>query len=224
MNRDIGYSNRLKLWGVLLGFSTLHGCKNTDKTTTSVQRPAQESLLGTWVSQCIAESGRFFIASVTFTPNTHSTRSEAFSDPACRTPTIVDYKMDKTSTYKLGSPVKDPAGAIELDLTAFKAVFTISSDDYLPEFNGTDARGRPICGGSFIKNVPTEKTARDCAGDSAYGDLFNTEYTIYKLDGSKLYIGDPSGVEIGKGGNDGSTPSQRIKKILNVPLTRAVGL
>lgn len=124
----------------------------------------------------------------------------------------------------MGSPVKDPAGAIELDLSAFKAVFTISSDDFLSEFNGTDARGRPICGGSFIKNVPTEKTARDCAGDSAFGDLFNTEYTIYKLDGSKLYIGDPSGVEIGKGGNDGSTPSQRIKKILNVPLTRAGGL
>ena len=225
MNRDIGYSNRLKLLGALLGFSTLHACKNTDKTTTSVQRPAQESLLGTWVSQCTAESGSFFIASVTFTPNTHSLRSEEFSDPACRTPTIVDdYKMDKTSTYKLGSPVKDPAGAIELDLTAFKAVFTISSDDFLSVFNGTDTRGRPICGGSFIKNVPTEKTARDCAGDSAFGDLFNTEYTIYKLDGSKLYIGDPSGVEIGKGGNDGSTPSQRIKKILNFPLTRAGGL
>jgi hypothetical protein len=225
MNRDISCSNRIKLLGVLLGFSTLHGCKNTDKTTTSVQRPAQESLLGTWVSQCIAESGGFFIASVTFTPNTHSFRSEAFSDPACRTPTIVDdYKMDNTSTYKLGSPVRDPAGAIELDLTAFKAVFTISSDDFLSEFNGTDARGRPICGGSFIKNVPTEKTARDCAGDSAFGYLFDTVHTIYKLDGSKLYIGDPSGVEIGKGGNDGSTPSQRIKKILNVPFTRVGGL
>lgn len=224
MNKNPGYSNRIKALGVLLGFSTLYACKKSAKTTTSVQRPAQESLLGTWVSQCTAERERFFKVYVTFTSGTHSLRSEAFSDPTCRTPTTLDLKIDSTSTYKLGSPVKDPAGAIELDLTAIKAVFTISSDDYLPEFNGTDARGIPTCGGSFVKNVPTEKTARDCAGDSSYGDLFNTMYEIYKLEGGKLYIADPSGVEIGRGGNDGSTPTQRIKKILNVPFTRAGGL
>lgn len=98
-----------------------------------------------------------------------------------------------------------PAGAKEKDSTLVKLVINLKTDDGVADLNGA-GDSSPFCGGGFVKNTAKELSATVCANDADTKKLFDTDYSVYKIDGSKLYFG-----HCGETGsvNDCSTAAKR---------------
>ena len=98
------------------------------------------------------------------------------------------YSFKRVSKYSGGSSVASPVGAKELDVTPLKLAVNLKTDDMVATFNGV-AGNTPVCGGGFVKNTDKDLSATDCANDENFSKLFEPLYTIYKIEGLRLYIG-----------------------------------
>jgi hypothetical protein len=142
---------------------------------------------GNWVSTCEADSSSgstkstFVVGAGAMTLTTSN-----YSDAACATATNLSVM---SGVFTVGSAVSSPAGAKEVNSSVTKITVTISDDNTLAYYNGT--MGTPaVCGGGFVKNVAKELNSTSCKNDTLYGSFFADSFSIYKVDGAKLYQGE----------------------------------
>ena len=115
-----------------------------------------------------------------------------YSDVSCATETLA---IVISRPFSTGAAVTTPAGAKESTFSpTTKVTVTLKTDELVSVFNGTVGDVAATCGGGFVKNQTKEVTAAACGND--FFDTANT-YSIYKIDGTKLYVGDC--------GDDGTT-------------------
>jgi hypothetical protein len=138
---------------------------------------------------------------------------DSYSDNACATAT---FTFRAVATYTGGTSVDSPAGAKQIDVSVTKLVFNVKTDDFVAAFNGTHAGGgTAICGGGFVKDTDKELSASNCANDAVYKSFFGTQYSIYKIDGSKMYDGDCEGA------NDCTTAAKRSTTLSTEYVTKS---
>lgn len=157
--------------------STFSCGKEDDKAATASE------IDGTWSSTCKSDNNGGFEKTVfVIAGGTGVMTSGTYSDVACTTATSL---MAMTSSFTAGSAVTAPAGAKELNMKGLSITFTYNTADDVSEANATN-----ICGGGFVKDQPKTVTATDCANTEGLKDSFKEEFSIYKVDGNKLYTGD----------------------------------
>lgn len=164
--------------------SIVSGCgKEEDSALNSAA-----DLEGTWVEACSADSeGGSTKGSSTFSGGTATVVAQSYSDASCATESM---RFDLTGTYTGGTSLASPAGAKELDSTTTKLVLTLKTDEMVAMFNGAEGTFPPVCGGGFVKDTGKELTAADCANDANFQNIFDVQYSIYKIEGSRLYFGE----------------------------------
>ncbi len=182
-------------------FSVVSACGKNDSSALD----AMADLDGTWDRTCSADSdgsGESSRTSTTYSGGDVTFIFHQFADPACTTDM---YTFKLVSTYGGGSSVASAVGAKELDVTPLKLVFNLKTDDMVAAFNGV-AGNTPVCGGGFVKNTDKDLSATDCANDANFSKLLKPLYTIYKIEGLRLYgglCGDAGSAD------DCSTPGKR---------------
>jgi hypothetical protein len=143
---------------------------------------------GTWSSPCLDMSIFGSLQAVLVNAGGSSTQTLSyFSDQACKTISSITVY---TSTFTTGAAVTSPANAKEYNSKLSTMVMTLKTDKEVTNANA-EGMGK-ICSGGFVKDQPKTLTAADCASDSERKNEFNDEYSFYKIDGNKLYIGECS--------------------------------
>jgi len=105
-----------------------------------------------------------------------------FSDAACASK---NFGIDLVGTYTIGNDTTTPAGAKELDLIWSSVSLTISNADYVGTFNQ-----HKFCGfEDFVVNVAKDVSTANC-GEGNLPKANSTEYDIFKIEGSSLFLGD----------------------------------
>lgn len=111
----------------------------------------------------------------------------AYSDVSCATETLA---IVISRPFSTGAAVTTPAGAKESTFPpATKVTVTLKTDELVSVYNGTAGSAQATCGGGFVKNQTKEVTAANCGGVDGLFDT-TTVHNIYKIDGTKLYLGD----------------------------------
>ena len=152
---------------------------NNDEVSTS-------ELDGTWVGACSADDDGFFKFTDMYGSGQGSFTLNEYSDISCATETLALVGSRPVST---GAAVTTPAGAKESTFSpTTKVTVTLKTDESVALFNGT-AGNAATCGGGFVKNQTKDVTAANCGGDDGFFDT-TTVHNIYKIDGTKLYVGD----------------------------------
>ena len=153
---------------------------NNDEVSTS-------ELDGTWVGACSADDDGFFKFTDMYGSGQGSFTLNEYSDVSCATETLALVGSRPVST---GAAVTTPAGAKEITFSPkTKVTLTLKTDELVAFYNGT-AGNTAICGGGFVKNKAKEVTAASCGSNLEDSFDTTTVYKIYKIDGTKLYIGD----------------------------------
>jgi hypothetical protein len=116
-----------------------------------------------------------------------------------------------TSTFTTGNAVTAPAGAKEFSGKATSMTITLNTDEAVADANDGEDK---ICSGGFVKGEAKTLTAADCPNDKSFNDIYN----IYKVDGTKFFIGD-----CGDSGTatDCSAPTKRPTTLPEVFFTKA---
>ncbi|MEY4631855.1 MAG: hypothetical protein RIQ81_1975 [Pseudomonadota bacterium] len=156
----------------------LAGCGKDDETKAN---PFAD-LDGTWTMACApdeGEDGSWSKQTAVHSGGTGNFTLQLYSDADCTTETT---SLTMTATYTGGNAVATPAGAKEVDVTVSKVTITAKTDDAVTLWNN-------FCGGGFTKDTAKELTATTCADDASFKSTFDAQYTLYKIDGTKLYEG-----------------------------------
>lgn len=141
---------------------------------------------GTWVGTCSADGDTFSKITQVFGSGQVTATLNAYSDVSCATET---FAIVLSRPFSTGAAVTTPAGAKESTFSpTTKVTVTLKTDESVALFNGT-AGNAATCGGGFVKNQTKEVTAANCGGDDGFFDT-TTVHNIYKIDGTKLYVGD----------------------------------
>jgi hypothetical protein len=144
---------------------------------------AASEIDGTWSSTCVSDNnGGFSKTLFVISGGTGVTTSGTYSDAACTTATSL---MAMTATVTAGNAVTSPAGAKELTTKLTSITFTYKTTDQVNAANAAT-----ICGGGFVKDQPKTVTASDCSNTAAFKEFFDESFSIYKVDGNKLYTGE----------------------------------
>lgn len=185
------------------------GCGEKDD-----EEAAKGELEGTWDQTCGSDDPAtstkrdFDVTTVVFTATDFTYTSTQYgSDSTCATKSIT---LKLSGTYKGGDAVTTPAGAKALDLTPVGLALTLHSDEEVSNFNEGS-----VCGGGWVKDTEKVVTKEACAGVDEIVATFDPQFTIYKVDGTNLYMGDSTASEAA--GKDGKTAANRE----NVLETRA---
>jgi hypothetical protein len=173
------------LIAALFASLTLFSCgTKDDKKSTG---PTSE-IDGTWSSPCLDMSILGSLQSVLVNSSGSSTQTLSyFSDQACKTISSISVY---SSTFTTGAPVSSPPDAKEYNSKLNTMTMTLKTDREVTNAN-SEGMGK-ICSGGFVKDQAKTLTAADCASDSERKNEFNDEYSFYKIDGNKLYIGECS--------------------------------
>jgi hypothetical protein len=141
---------------------------------------------GTWVGTCSADDDTFSKMTQMFSSGQVTGTFNDYSDASCATETLA---IVISRPFSTGAAVTTPADAKESTFSpTTKVTVTLKTDELVSAFNGT-AGNSATCGGGFVKNQTKEVTAANCGGVDGLFDT-TTVYSIYKIDGTKLYIGD----------------------------------
>ena len=144
---------------------------------------AASDLDGTWSSTCVSDNnGGFSKTLFVVSGGTGVTTDGTYSDTACTTATSL---MAMTGAVTAGNAVTNPVGAKELNAKLSSITFTYKTTDQVNAANAAT-----ICGGGFVKDQPKTVTASDCSNTAAFKKFFDESFSIYKVDGNKLYTGD----------------------------------
>lgn len=172
---------------------------------------------GVWTSTCqdISVPPVFtgsYKTGVTIAAGTGTISIMQHTDAACAT---LENLTVVTSTFITGAPVATPAGAKEYNSNSTAITVTLYTDDAVSKAN-TEGPTK-ICAGGFTKGVAKTFTAADCASDDSNKDLFGQDFSIYKVDGNKLYLGD-----CGEDGTatDCSAATKRPTSLATTPYTK----
>ena len=198
---------------LIAALSTLAACGAKDEDEEDAKGPLE----GTWSVTCgtddaTVEAPDYDKMTRTFSSNTVASIYEGFSDAACATAT---FSLRFESTFTIGDAVTTPTGATSADFTPTKRFVTVSNADFLAAFNGTAEGSTATCGGGFVLNTEKELTEALCKNDSIF--KFEVVYSIFKIDGAKLYQG-----KIGDTGTatDGSAATKRPTEFEPRPMTK----
>lgn len=147
---------------------------------------AVADLSGTWIQACTPDGdGGSQKGSGTYSGGTSTFVAQMYSDDSCATQAMT---LTLVATYTGGAALSSPADAKELNVTPTKMIVNLKTDEMVSAFNG-DQGGTATCGGGFAKDTDKELTATSCADSADFKSNFDPQYTIYKIDGSKLYFG-----------------------------------
>lgn len=142
---------------------------------------------GTWVGPCVIDeiSGQHSSLKVVITGDSFLKTQTYFYNATCAQTTVA-LEVTSANSFKLGSPLNNPSGAVELNRTASNFMAKPYNLMFLGFLNET-----PVCGGGFVLNEAKSVTQSDCVGDSLLGDQFDPIFDIVGIsqtDG-KLYFG-----------------------------------
>ena len=172
----------LKVISVATIAALTFGCgANNDEGSTS-------ELDGTWVGTCSADGDDTFskITQV-FGSGQVTLTFNAYSDVSCATETQA---IVVSRPFSTGAAVTTPAGAKESTFSpTTKVTVTLKTDEIVSVYNGT-VGDTATCGGGFVKNQSKEVTAASCGSNLEGFFDTTTVHNIYKIDGTKLYVGD----------------------------------
>ncbi|MEI6833917.1 MAG: hypothetical protein WCL28_07970 [bacterium] len=195
----------------LLVVASLSGCGATDDSGNSAGPVSDAD--GNWSSTCVDLSVPGIVTSSTKSSYAVAsgqaiTTFGIYSDAAC---TTVASLYVSTSTFTTGNAVTAPAGAKEFSGKATSMTITLNTDEAVADANDGEDK---ICSGGFVKGQAKTFTAADCPNDKS----FNDSYNIYKVDGTKLFIG-----ECGDSGTatDCSAPAKRPTTLPEAFCTKA---
>lgn len=166
---------------VVAGLSSC-GKKNDNKGAAGPVSDAD----GVWTSACADLSslgGGSLKTGITVAAGGLAFSLSRYSDAACATMTALSVN---TATFTTGAAVATPAGAKEYNSNATALTVTLYTDDEVSAANAGEGK---ICTGGFTKGVPKTFTAADCANDNENKGSFGERFSIYKVDGDKLYLG-----------------------------------
>jgi hypothetical protein len=141
-------------------------------------------IIGTWAQPCTTSDGEAWKTTVGFEGATHFYTSVKYSGPDCASEKMI---IQGIMSFSGGVTVTSPAGAKTLDLVPSNVTITIKDTETLDELKFIG-----VCGlSSTLKlNEPIELTAQKCENDSFMLKAFAVIHTIYKVNGSKLNLGD----------------------------------
>ena len=148
------------------------------------QNPAANAniLVGKWVLPCTAYSSQFYTDILVIDGTTLTKTVSFFSDQDCKTPLQVNKSVE---TYQVGRNLVNPAGFIELTLTAQKFTRTLLDAAAVKAAN----EGKLLDITSWA--VGTEQDITGKTDDLGQEYKVNAEFkTIFKIDASKLSMGD----------------------------------
>lgn len=197
---------------VVIFSMVLTGCGKT-KETSSVSE-----LDGAWSNTCTIGTDPFGIpnsvSSLIFyeiSSTSWINTARTFADATCADEALV---IEQRMEVQIGGLASEPASAKEVDITVSSVTVTVKADQYVTLYNQLNA----FCGGGFVKNVPKTLTEASCANDELIRKWFEKKFTIYKVEGSKLYFGkrDSSGQD-----SDCSTNAKRCKKFDTTVFSRS---
>jgi hypothetical protein len=158
--------------------------KSNNKAAASASFP----LDGAWVGPCQSSDTGSSRKSYKFSGNKAEMIERGFSDVSClneRSLSIasVDVVFENALT--------SPPGATAFNFTASKIMLTFKTDSAVLVANsGISSFDIPaICGGGFVVNQARELNKTNCASDLLYARYFAVSYSIFKIDGDKLFIG-----------------------------------
>lgn len=170
----------LKVISVVTIAALTFGCgANNDDGSTS-------ELDGYWVGDCSVDGDTSSKAVQTFDSGQVTATVINYSDVVCGNLSF-DYVVSRP--FSTGAAVTTPAGAKESTFSpTTKMTVTLWTDEMVALFNGT-VGDTVTCGGGFVKNKAKEITAAKCGSGDGLFDT-TTVHSIYKIDGTKLYVGD----------------------------------
>jgi hypothetical protein len=138
---------------------------------------------GTWSSTCTSDGNGGYAKSVSvISGSTRVDTSGTYSDATCLTATSL---MAITNTFVVGNAVNAPSGAKEVNTKGTSLTLTYKTDEQVTLSNQAN-----ICGGGFVKDQPKVVSANDCANTPVLKEFFVEIFTVYKVDGNKLYLGE----------------------------------
>jgi hypothetical protein len=175
----------------LLTFAS--GCGKT-KITESPLKPdgsagtetsaAGAEFFGTWISPCEKDEGDSTSnkADLVITNGALALNNFSYSDVNCASETQI---FTGNATIIFGDSVSTLAGAKAVDILLTSLIITARTDDLVSDYNAEN-----VCGGGFVKNTPKTLNAVTCGNDNNMRDLFTESFSVYKVDGNKLYQGN----------------------------------
>lgn len=158
--------------------ATTFGCgKEDDKVG------AASDADGTWSSTCASDGQGGYTKTVSvISGGTRVDTAGTHSDAACLTAVSISAL---TSTFIVGNAVTAPAGAKEVNTKGTSLTLTYKTDAQVTAANATK-----VCGGGFVKDQPKVVSSTDCKDTILIKEYFNEIFSVYKIDGNKLYVGE----------------------------------
>lgn len=173
------------IFGFVLGISACSENKNKSKTSATAKATELE---GTWETGCIAAGNSHIKETLVFTNDLITDTTLHYSDAACAT---LLQKTEEIGRFSLGEASKTISGAKELQNTFQSVKWTLFSDADVEFSNQGDAASNqsgPLCEGitDWAKGVEKDILGKKCGWPKVTMGGF---YSIYKLDGTKLFVG-----------------------------------
>jgi hypothetical protein len=185
------------------------GCGEKDD-----EEAAKSELEGTWNQTCGTDSPadstdkEYDVSSITFTASTVVFSATNYgTDSTCAAKSI---SSQVTGTYTGGEDVTTPAGAKTFDLTPSAVTLTLHTDENVTQFNDGS-----VCGGGWVKDTVKTVTKEACTAADFIVEIFDPAFSIYKVDGSNLYLGDEEAST-----KDGKTAANREDVLDTRPFVR----
>lgn len=164
---------------------------------------ATSNLAGKWTTECVIIENGSYKQLLEVSKGLWVNKTYGFSDQSCEDQVS---EQNQVIRFVSGKTLKTPTGAREFSSTKTKITITPKTEsaaEELREIYGS------TCKATFTSGKSTDLTADLCSRDDA---LFDTVYSIYLVDGSKLFFGDCSSEDTS---SDCSTPENRAKELVN---------
>lgn len=169
--------------------ANLGGCR--DQHNNDAPSSADHNLVGTWQSGCHkVENDPFTKQTRIFSGQRFVFTSIQYSDAECKAEVMSN---ELSGSFLVGKTLNTPGGGSEIDLKDQKLFVTIKADLHLDAVNSSG-----WCGGGFVKSIPKELNSINCADDAELLDLLKDLFSIFKIDGNHLFVGDCTG-KLGQG-------------------------
>jgi hypothetical protein len=172
------------------------------ETTSSSENPLEQMLIGTWESNCIANTGEYFkseLRSIQVHAGSLIQHYKYFEDTECVQPSSVK-TIERNFTLGKKAEYTGVANAYEIDMMVVKVQFTIKNDIAAFEFSQNMSFGF----NDWQTDVPREISGRRYKSTSkpgpGAGEMY---YQIVGVQDGYLAIGDTDGT------GNGSSPLSR---------------
>lgn len=163
----------------ILALAATFGCGTSDGSGGSAGSDAD----GTWSSPCVADGkGEYYKETYVIGAAVATQTMGLYSDANCTTATSL---TAYNNTFTTGNAVSSPAGAKEVTTKLITITMTFKTDDKV-----SSANMFKFCNAQFVKDEAKVLDSTACKDDFLYKDAFNDTFTIYKVDGTKLYLGE----------------------------------